>query len=54
MALLNFFPQFRAEVLAVLPNVIQAIFAANCDYYTWKMAEKIYGLNNGTPSVAVC
>ncbi|QSZ29776.1 hypothetical protein DSL72_004293 [Monilinia vaccinii-corymbosi] len=53
MAFLNFFPQFRAEVLAVLPNVIQAILAANCDYYTWRMAEKIYGLSNGTASVAI-
>ncbi|KAI9648325.1 glycosylphosphatidylinositol anchor biosynthesis [Ciborinia camelliae] len=53
MALVNFFPQFRAEVLAVLPNVIQAIFAAGCDYYTWKMAEKMYGLGSRIGYVAL-
>ncbi|ESZ92192.1 glycosyltransferase family 22 protein [Sclerotinia borealis F-4128] len=53
MALLNFFPQFRAEILAVLPNIIQAIFAAACDYYTWKMAEKMYGLGSRTGYVTL-
>ncbi|TGO36112.1 hypothetical protein BHYA_0135g00180 [Botrytis hyacinthi] len=48
MEYVNFFPQFRAEVLAVLPNIIQAMFAAACDYYTWKMAEKMYGLRSRT------
>lgn len=54
MEFVNFFPQFRAEVLAVLPNIIQAIFAAGCDYYTWKMAEKMYGLGSRTGYVTVC
>lgn len=54
MALLNFFPQFRAEVLAVLPNILQAFFAAACDYYTWKMAEKMYGLGSRTTYATVC
>ncbi|TGO52401.1 hypothetical protein BCON_0142g00280, partial [Botryotinia convoluta] len=53
MEFVNFFPQFRAEVLAVLPNIIQAIFAAACDYYTWKMAEKIYGLGSRTGYVTL-
>ncbi|TGO59229.1 hypothetical protein BELL_1256g00020 [Botrytis elliptica] len=53
MELVNFFPQFRAEVLAVLPNIIQAIFAAACDYYTWKMAEKMYGLGSRTGYVTL-
>ncbi|KAM0157005.1 hypothetical protein ACHAQE_006169 [Botrytis cinerea] len=53
MEFVNFFPQFRAEVLAVLPNIIQAIFAAGCDYYTWKMAEKMYGLGSRTGYVTL-
>ncbi|CAD6443199.1 3eae5b62-b144-466d-a52d-7c5b5f11ee81 [Sclerotinia trifoliorum] len=53
MEFVNFFPQFRAEVLAVLPNIIQAIFAAACDYYTWKMAEKMYGLGSRTGYVTL-
>ncbi|KAM3078572.1 glycosylphosphatidylinositol anchor biosynthesis [Clarireedia jacksonii] len=48
MELLGFFPQFRAEVLAVLPNVVQSIFAAICDYYTWSLAEKLYGIGSRT------
>ncbi|KAF7900841.1 hypothetical protein EAF00_003062 [Botryotinia globosa] len=53
MEFVNFFPQFRAEVLAVLPNIIQAILAAACDYYTWKMAEKMYGLGSRTGYVTL-
>ncbi|TVY23853.1 GPI mannosyltransferase, partial [Lachnellula hyalina] len=34
---------FRATVLAVLPNIVQAYFAAVGDYYTWQLSEKIYG-----------
>ncbi|CAG8972604.1 hypothetical protein HYALB_00005373 [Hymenoscyphus albidus] len=43
MELVSCFPQFRAMILKVLPNVVQALFAAATDYYTWQFAEKIYG-----------
>jgi len=43
MELVSCFPQFRAMVLAVLPNIVQAYFAAVGDYYTWQLSEKIYG-----------
>lgn len=43
MELVSYFPQFRATVLAVLPNIVQAYFAAVGDYYTWQLSEKIYG-----------
>jgi len=43
MEYLGFYPQFRAMILAVVPNVAQAFFAALGDYYTWKLAQKIYG-----------
>lgn len=43
MVFINCIPQFRALILAVLPNVVQAYFAAIGDYYTWQLAEKIYG-----------
>ncbi|PQE11360.1 GPI mannosyltransferase 3 protein [Rutstroemia sp. NJR-2017a BVV2] len=48
MELLGFFPQFRAEVMVVLPRVVQSVFAAICDYYTWKFAEKLYGVGSRT------
>jgi phosphatidylinositol glycan class B len=47
------FPQFRAMILSSLPNVVQAIFAAIGDYYTWKMSEKIYGLGSNSAWAAV-
>ena len=53
MELLGFFPQFRAMLLACLPNVAQALFAAFGDYYTWKMSEKMYGLGSNTAWTAV-
>ncbi|TVY86221.1 GPI mannosyltransferase, partial [Lachnellula willkommii] len=43
MEFVSCFPQFRATILAVLPNVVQAYFAAVGDYYTWQLSEKIYG-----------
>ncbi|KAL2068751.1 hypothetical protein VTL71DRAFT_15089 [Oculimacula yallundae] len=43
MSFLSFFPQFKAMILAVLPNLVQAYFAALGDYYTWQLAERIYG-----------
>ncbi|TVY34375.1 GPI mannosyltransferase, partial [Lachnellula occidentalis] len=46
MEFVSCFPQFRATVLAVLPNIVQAYFAAVGDYYTWQLSEKIYGRGN--------
>ncbi|KAH7409133.1 glycosyltransferase family 22 protein [Cadophora sp. MPI-SDFR-AT-0126] len=43
MTFISLFPQFRAMILAVLPNLVQAYFAAIGDYYTWQLAERIYG-----------
>jgi phosphatidylinositol glycan class B len=43
MASLGCYPQFRAMILAVLPNLVQAYFAALGDFYTWQLSEKIYG-----------
>ncbi|KAJ9320094.1 CAZyme family GT22 [Paecilomyces variotii] len=36
-------PLTRAEVLVVAPKITQAIIAAVGDYYTWKLAGKVYG-----------
>ena len=53
MELLGFFPQFQAMILSSLPNILQAIFAAFGDYYTWKMSEKMYGIGSNTAWAAV-
>jgi phosphatidylinositol glycan class B len=43
MSLVGCLPQFRAMILSVLPNLLQALFASGMDYHTWQLAEKIYG-----------
>ncbi|CZT02488.1 hypothetical protein WAI453_002060 [Rhynchosporium graminicola] len=52
MTFLSFFPQFRAMILAVLPNLVQAYFAAVGDYYTWQLAEKIHGTGTKVSAAA--
>lgn len=54
MELVGCFPQFRAVVLAVLPNLIQAYFAAIGDYYTWQLSEKVYGRGSKAGWAVVC
>ncbi|KAI8934442.1 hypothetical protein NX059_009174 [Plenodomus lindquistii] len=38
----------KAQVLLAAPKVTQAVFAALLDYYTWKLAEKVYGRDSRT------
>lgn len=53
MEFLGFFPQFRAIILGVLPNVVQALIASYGDYYTWQMAQKLYGLGSNAAFVTL-
>lgn len=53
MEAVSCFPQFRAMILAVLPNIVQAYFAAMGDYYTWKLSEKIYGRDSNASWASV-
>lgn len=53
MQLLSAFPQFRGMVLALLPNLVQACFAALSDYYTWQLSERIYGTGSNASWAAV-
>lgn len=43
MTFLSMYPQFRAMILVYLPKVFQGVIAAYGDYYTWKLAERVYG-----------
>lgn len=40
---MSMYPQFKAIILAYLPKVFQGLVAAVGDYYTWQLAEKVYG-----------
>ena len=51
-ALLHFDAARRAELLVATPKLIQASSAAACDYYTWKLGERVYG--HGRPSAWMC
>lgn len=53
MEYLGFFPQFRAMILGVLPNIVQAVIAAYGDYYTWQMAQKMYGIGSNATFATV-
>ncbi|KAJ4392024.1 glycosylphosphatidylinositol anchor biosynthesis [Gnomoniopsis smithogilvyi] len=53
-ALLSCSPSFRASILAVLPKLVQACFAVLGDFYTWKLAEKVYGQGTRSAWSALC
>jgi hypothetical protein len=53
MEFLEFFPQFRAMVIVVVPRVLQGVIAALGDYYTWKFAERLYGRRSSSSWAAV-
>lgn len=53
MAFLQLFPPFRAFILVALPGVLQSVFAALGDFFTWKLAMDIYGRESNAPWAAV-
>ena len=46
MSLLDVVPFIKSSVLVALPKIIQSVFAAGSDFYTWKLAEKVFGANS--------
>lgn len=47
-------PASYAELLIATPKVVQSIFAAVGDYYTWKLGQKIYGRGTNEAWGVVC
>ena len=47
-------PDAHADLLIAAPKVTQAVFAALGDFYTWKLAERIYGRDSNEAWAAVC
>lgn len=43
----------RSELLLVAPKTLQAIFAAVADFYTWKLASYIYGVDSMASLIAL-
>lgn len=54
LGLLQLSPPVRSTVLLALPKIIQSVFAATSDFYTWKLSEKLYGANSTPAWAAVC
>jgi hypothetical protein len=53
MSILHISPPVISSALVVLPKVIQSVFAAASDFYTWKLAEKVFGTNSNQAWAAV-
>ncbi len=51
--ILQLSPAYRADLLIAAPKVLQAVFAAFGDHYTWKLAEKVYGHGSNEAWAAV-
>ena len=51
--LLQLSPVYRADVLIAAPKVLQAVFAALGDYFTWRLAGKVYGAASNEAWAAV-
>lgn len=54
MATVSIFPQFRAIITSVLPNIVQSIPAAAGDFFTFKLAQRLYGYETHPTLAAVC
>lgn len=53
MDFLEFYEPFRAFILVPLPKIIQSVFAGLGDFYTWRLAMEIYGMESNVPWAAV-
>lgn len=49
MTWLQFFDPFKAFVLVSLPGAVQSVIAALGDFYTWRLATEIYGIESNVP-----
>ncbi|KAK3504849.1 Alg9-like mannosyltransferase family-domain-containing protein [Neurospora crassa] len=46
-------PAFEMFVLEALPKLVQSVFAALCDFYTWQLATSIFGDESNVPWTAL-
>ena len=47
-------PATRAELLIAGPKTVQAVIAAIGDFYTWKLATRVYGKDSRAAWTTVC
>jgi GPI mannosyltransferase 3 len=45
-AALSLDARLQSELLLVAPRIVQALLSATCDFYTWKLARSLYGLDS--------
>ncbi|KAK5653101.1 hypothetical protein OQA88_9199 [Cercophora sp. LCS_1] len=53
MTWMQLFTPFKAVILVALPGVVQSVFAALGDFYTWRLATQIYGADSNVPWAAL-
>ena len=52
-ALLRASTPVEADMLVATPKVVQAMIAASCDFYSWKLARQLYGSESSVPAAVV-
>ena len=53
MKSLSMYPQFRAMIVVHAPKILQALIAGLGDFYTWKLADKVYGRGSSSAWTAL-
>jgi phosphatidylinositol glycan class B len=43
----------RAQDMLIAPKIVQGMFAAAMDFYTWKLGRKIYGVDSDAAMATV-
>jgi GPI mannosyltransferase 3 len=47
-------PELHSNLLLAAPKIVQAVSAASCDYFTWRLAQKIYARDDRAAWTTVC
>jgi hypothetical protein len=52
--LFNVLPASQAAILLAAPKVVQALFAAGLDFFTWRLGQRIFGPTSRAAWTIVC
>ena len=52
--IIGFPHNIRTNLLIVAPKACGAVIAALTDYYTWRLAQRLFGNGSRLPGIAVC
>jgi phosphatidylinositol glycan class B len=46
MSFLSFYPEFQGLLLPVIPRALQSVLAGLGDFFTWRLASNLYGVDS--------